>query len=333
MMKESKKEYINSINSFLEYIENEKFVYIQTHNYPDHDAVAAAYGLQYVLSRFNIKSQIIFDGSIQRDSLQLLITKLRISLTHVGILNIKDDEKIIIVDGCKGNRNVTDLPGTIIGVIDHHNVGEPEDVDYCDIRSDYGSCSTIILHYIRELNLRLPRNVATALMVGINMDTASLTRGVHPRDLEAFYYCFNNANISFVNYMMRNYLKLNDIKYYKYLIDNMDIIHNIAWCYFPNGCKQNLLGILSDYVISIEEIDFVVLCAKNKDRINFSLRNEKKEWDASVVIRRLLDNVGFGGGHHNMAGGAIYDHKNFDERKIKSKIVDILKNKSALIGT
>ena len=43
-------------------------VLIQTHNCPDPDAMASAFGLQFLLERFGIKSVLVYDGVISKIS-------------------------------------------------------------------------------------------------------------------------------------------------------------------------------------------------------------------------------------------------------------------------
>lgn len=38
--------------------------YIQTHNFPDPDAIASAFGLQHFLNYHGIKADICYDGKI-----------------------------------------------------------------------------------------------------------------------------------------------------------------------------------------------------------------------------------------------------------------------------
>ncbi len=93
----------------------------------------------------------------------------------------------------------------------------------------------------------------------------------------------------------------------------MECADRMAFCYFPQGCDQNLLGILGDFLLSLDKIDFVALCAHNEDRINFSLRSEVAEWAADAIARQILQGIGFGGGHAEMAGGVSYDVSQFDK--------------------
>ncbi len=315
---------MNSLMDLVNRLQLESHIYIQTHNYPDHDAVASAFALQEFFKNFNIKSSIIFDGDIQRDSLMDMINSLQIEIKPVSDFNMKQEDKIVIVDGCKGNKNVTDLIGDELGVIDHHQVEKAEDVPFNDIRPDYGACSSIIFTYFNEHKITIPHNVASALLIGINMDTSLLTRGVSEHDIYAYSALYTLSDVRMVNSILRNYIQHKDLKFYKEAIDRVSIKENIAYCYFPEGCNQNMLGILGDFFLALSEVDFVILLAKNGDKINFSLRNESNMWNCSTIIQAALKGIGFGGGHADMAGGIINDINIFDERKVYESFMKLL---------
>jgi nanoRNase/pAp phosphatase (c-di-AMP/oligoRNAs hydrolase) len=318
---------MNSIKNLFPYIKNEKLIYLQTHNFPDHDAVASAFALQHLLGLEGFTSRLIFDGTIQRDSLIQMIQNLNILIKPAQEYLITETDKIVIVDGCKGNKNVTDLIGDEVGIIDHHEVTSPEDVGFSDIRPEYGACSTIIYYYYNELGHEMPKNIATALLCGLLVDTALMTRGVSEADLEAYSYLYTIANVTFVNSNLRNNIQVRDLDFYLKAIQRVKIQDRYAFCYIEEGCNQNMLGILGDFFLSLQEVDFVFLCAKNESQINFSLRSEVKEWSAAIVIQDILKGIGFGGGHADMAGGIIRDISLFDRDRIFKKLTDVLAKK------
>lgn len=316
---------MKNIMDLVSLLKKEKHIYIQAHNYPDHDSVASAFALQEFFIHFGIKSYLTYDGDIQRDSLLDMISSLKIDIKNIAEYNMSPEDKIVIVDGCKGNKNVTDLIGDEVGVIDHHRVDKAEDVLFNDIRSSYGACSSIIFSYFSENNITIPRNAASALLIGINMDTSLLTRGVSENDIYAYSSLYTLSDVRMVNSILRNYIQQKDLKFYREAIDKVQIIGNIAYCYFPEGCNQNMLGILGDFFLALSEVDFVILLAKNTDRINFSLRNECSRWSCNSIIQEVLKGIGFGGGHSDMAGGIINDLNLFDEKKIQSRFMEFLK--------
>lgn len=314
---------MSDLMELIELLREEGNIYIQCHNFPDHDAIASAFGLQVILKQFNIDAHIIYKGEIQRESLKKMIEILDIEANNYLKYSITEKDKIIVVDGCMGNSNVGELEGEEIAVIDHHLVNEPENVRYVDIRPNYGACSTIVYTYFKRLNIDIPQRAATALMIGLSMDTALLTRRVSQFDVESYPYLYVNANVSVVNNVLRNYIQTKDLKFYKFLLDNIIIKDGFAFCYFNDGCNQNLLGILGDFLLSLEEVEFSVLCAKNKDVINFSIRNESKRLNASTVLQTVLEDIGFGGGHNDMAGGVIKDISKFDKDNIYERFISV----------
>jgi nanoRNase/pAp phosphatase (c-di-AMP/oligoRNAs hydrolase) len=282
-------------------------VYVQTHDFPDHDAVASAFGMQRLLARAGVPSRIVHGGTVQRDSLRRMIRDLSIEVTPAEQVTMASTDPIVIVDGCKGSKNVTELPGDEVAVIDHHEVKSPDTVPFVDIRPDRGACSTIIHGYWQEAGAEVPQDVATALMIGINMDTALLTRQVGRDDIRAYADLYTRADMRLENSILRNSIQTKDLAFYRHALANVQISDHVAFCWFPDGCNQNLLGILGDFFISLEEADFVVLCARNGGVINVSVRSERMEWNASRVVQAALQGIGFGGGHADMAGGIVSD--------------------------
>jgi nanoRNase/pAp phosphatase (c-di-AMP/oligoRNAs hydrolase) len=316
---------MKNIKELFEFIKNEEFVYIQTHNFPDHDSIASAFGLMHILKTEGIKSHLIYEGVVQRDSLKEMIRELEIPIKSAKEYQIREKDKIIIVDGCKGNKNVTDLIGEEVAVIDHHETESPDDVKFSDIRPSYGACSSIIFSYFDELKLEIPRDVATALMIGLEVDTSLMTRGVSEDDVVAYSGLYVLSDMKFVNSLLRNYIQVKDLEFYKMAIEKVKIKDKYAFCYFDAGCNQNLLGIIGDFFLSINEVDFVFLCANNNSVINFSLRSEMHKWNAAIIVQEVLKGIGFGGGHSDMAGGIIKDKHFFTEDKILARLSNTLK--------
>lgn len=313
------------IKELIQYLQKEsKQIFIQTHNFPDNDAIASAFSLQYLLSQFNIDTKLIYAGRIERDSLKTMIHELNIDIKHHSFYHLKEENKILLVDGCKGNKNVSNLNGTEIAVIDHHQSKAPDHVEFSDIRPDFGSCSTIIYTYYKELNIKIPSDIATASLIGIKVDTASFNRGVHPKDIEAFNDFHPISNTNLIDSILRNYITKEDLNIYAYLIQNLIFKEEIAFCYLKNGCEPNLLGILADFVLALKEITFVVLYAKNGNKINFSLRSERVDLNAAFLVQQALSGIGFGGGHGNMAGAIIEDLSLFDETDILNRFLKLI---------
>lgn len=308
----------------IELKKSNKRIFIQTHDFPDPDAIASAFGLQGFLNLYNLSTQIVYCGEIQRDALKSMIEQLNIDIKRNTDIDIFEEDLIIIVDGCKGSKNVTDLQGYEIAVIDHHIVTQPEDVPFIHINEELGSCSTIITGYFMEKKLEIAPYLATALKIGISRDTDMLTRKVTSKDVDAFHYLYNYAQNELVNSLLRNNIQLSDFSFFNKTISSLNTCNSIAWFYFEDGCETNLMGILGDFILSAQEINMSLLFAKNENTISISIRNENPKWSAADTIRIITKNIGAGGGHNEMAGGVIFSSNNFSLETTMENVLDSL---------
>ena len=79
-------------------------VYIQTHNFPDPDAIGSAFGLQQFLDYYGIKSTLCYVGNIERLSLQSMISLLPIHFaSEEELQRMTSKDSIVTVDGQKQN--------------------------------------------------------------------------------------------------------------------------------------------------------------------------------------------------------------------------------------
>lgn len=303
-------------NKLIKLLKNEKNVYIQTHDFPDPDAIAAAFGLQYFLKEKGIKATIVYEGELQTNPVESMVRNLGIVMKNIDNIDLEDSGKIIIVDGCKGNNNVANERAPVIGVIDHHLGESPDNVPFLDIRTDYGSSSTIIASYLKAHKIKITSQVATALAVGIHVDTNSFKRRSHQKDVEMFAFLLKGVDHNLLGSVLRNNVFQKELKIYEKALGSVIISKKLAFYYHDEECSQNLLGILADFFLSVEEVEFVALCAKSYGKIIISTRSENPKWNAARIIKMVLKDIGSGGGHKDMAGGVIRDLAMFDEKKI-----------------
>jgi len=123
-------------------------VYIQTHNFPDPDAIASAYGLQKLLGLYGVESRLCYDGRIDKLSASKMLDAFQIQMLPYEQLlpHMSEADRIICVDSQKHSGNVTDFIGDEIACIDHHPTFVPIEYQYQDVRIT-GACATLIAEY------------------------------------------------------------------------------------------------------------------------------------------------------------------------------------------
>lgn len=280
-------------------------VYIQTHNFPDPDAISSAFGLQQFLAYHGIPSTLCYDGRIDRLSAKKMLETFQITMYSKDELSdMKENDFIVLVDSQKLNSNVTDLIGDEVACIDHHPIFFSYDYKYRDIQA-VGSCACIIASYYQRTNTPISQNCAAALAYGIKMDTADLTRGTTALDTEMLSYLFTHANWDLVTNMYSNTMEFGDLQAYGAAIQNIQIFDGTGFAYIPFNCAQALIAIISDFILSLDVVDVAIIYAMLTDGIRFSIRSEKNRIHAGNLIARTLQPFGSGGGHPSMSGGMI----------------------------
>lgn len=279
--------------------------YIQTHNYPDPDAVASAFGLQYFLKHHGVDAQICYDGTVEKLSTKKMFEVFGIDvLPAEEIKGMAKEDYIVAVDSQKYNANLTDLIGDEVACIDHHPTFIECAYKYKDIRTA-GACATLIAEYFYRTDTPMDASVAAALAYGIKIDTADFIRGVTNLDIDMFAYVYKQADVDKIVTMYTNVMELNDLKAYGAAIDNICIHDGVGFACIPFDCPDAQIAIISDFILSLNVVDISVIYAVRKDGIKFSVRSERKGIGAGKLIAEVLRNYGNGGGHQVMAGGFI----------------------------
>lgn len=283
-----------------------KHVYIQTHNFPDPDAIASAFGMQELLKSRGIDATICYRGKIDRYSTEKLIEILGIEIKNLDedIISQEEDE-IILVDAQKGNANIVNMTGEEIICIDHHPVFCEATYRYSDIRKEVGACASIIASYFVENQIPFTRNIATALAFGIHTDTGNLSRGVSKLDVEMLYRLFDYCDQNVIHMLENSNLYFEDLLAYSKAIASMKVYGDVTFANTGNECPEALVANVSDFMLALVGVTFSVVYSQRKDGIKMSVRSEKTSRDAGKIVNKALQGIGNGGGHASMAGGFV----------------------------
>lgn len=292
---------------FMEFIESikEKQVYIQTHNFPDPDALGSAYGLSKFLEHFGISSILCYDGKIDKLSTRKILDVFHIDIrSSEQLTDMVEESPIILVDSQKQAGNITDFIGDEVAVIDHHPTFVPISYQYKDIRMT-GSCCTIVSEYFQKYNIEPDTSVATALLYGLKMDTNHFTRSVTELDIRMYTFLYPYADDSILRELYSNTLEFSDLSAFSAVFQTIRVFDSIGIAYIPFSCPDALIAMTSDFILSLEGVQFVVVYSKRELEWKFSVRSEDDKLDAGRIVYQALSNIGSGGGHASMAGGLV----------------------------
>lgn len=308
---------------------NRGHVYIQTHNFPDPDAIASAYGLQRLLEQRGVQATMCYKGKIDRYSTGKLVELMGIELLNVDALEkvLSDDDEVILVDSQKGNANIIDITGDKIICIDHHPDNDMFVYRFSDIRPEVGACATMIAQYFFENNVPVDCKIATALTYGIRVDTKNLTRGVSRLDIEMLYRMYDDCDYNIISMLENSILCFDDLVAYSRAISSIEVYDDISFADTGKDCP--VIADISDFMLALKEVTFSVVYSAKDGGIKLSVRSEGTELDAGKVIGKALEGIGNGGGHASMAGGFVpFDGKPQEKTallaEVKRRFIDVI---------
>ena len=126
-----------------------------------------------------------------------------------------------------------------------------------------------------------------------------------PLDIEMFGFLYPLCDHAKLTRLERNHMEFTELKAYGAAIENIRLYGRAGVSFIPFSCPDGLVGAVSDFLLSLDEVDVAVVCSQRQDEIRISVRSEIQEVHAGYLIRRALKGIGDGGGHACMAGGLI----------------------------
>lgn len=290
------------LSEFLKYQD----IVIQCHDNPDADALASGFAIYKFLETNGKSSEFIYRGKnqITKSNLKIMIEELNIPVKYEPEFD-RTPQLLITCDCQYGQRNVTETPARNIAIIDHHQV-TVELPRLSEVRSNIGSCATVIWDMLREENfdVNADKKLATALFYGLYTDTNKLSEVSHPLDrdmIDSLKY-----NKSLITKMSNSNISLDELKLtgraiidYEYHEDHKVLIIK------TEPCDPNILGVISDFAMETAEVDVCVAYYSSLFEVKFSVRSCSKEVRANELAEYIAKDIGGGGGHLLKAGGTI----------------------------
>jgi len=282
---------------------------IYMHDNPDPDAMAAAMGIKHLVEcTTDLSATLALGGIVGRAENRAMVEKLRVPLVPAEVLNTDHFDTIAIVDSQPGTGNNSLPPERKVDIIvDHHPArGDSAQARWCDIRPQLGATSTIVLQYLRELNIPLHTSLATALFYAIRSETRDLGREATAAEREAYLFLIPMVDH---HLMFRIQQPKLPSQYYEALDRALrmaqvwgDIITvNLGVIAYPD-----LVAEVADLLLDYEGAQFVLCCGRFGKQIYLSMRTEPSQRRAGELMRQLIGGDGSSGGHGTTAGGRLF---------------------------
>lgn len=296
----------SDLRALLEAVAGRHHVVVLTHNDPDPDALATAFGLATLLRRHGHAATLTYGGLLGRAENRAMVRILRLRFRVVDQLAIADFDAVALVDTqpTAGNHS---LPPTIEPriVLDHHGRRRSTGGGYHDVRPSYGACATIVGEYLQVAGVPWNERLATALFYGIKSDTLGLARGAHEADATLYLALHQSVNQSWIGQIEQAPLSW---FYYQALqrgLTRARVNGKVVLTHLDEIHRPDIVGELADLLLRAEGIEWSVVTGQFSGQLVLSVRTRNEVVNAATLVREAVGTRGSTGGHGHMAGGRL----------------------------
>lgn len=300
----------------LELLADKKNVLVTTHQHPDPDALASGLALCTLLSGKlkNSKVSMSIKGRVGGGINEMFVRLSNLRLLPWDDAKLGDFDAIILLD-TQPMFAFSPLPAgvTPLAVIDHHRGKSRKslsDCAFCDVRTDVGATSSIVFSYFMELEIPIKGDLAATLLYAIETDLAGAAGSPGVLDQIALSSLTLMAD-SRKLYQMR-YV---DLPQGYYLAYANGLANAVYWSDGTSGAAFSHLetidsmeqpAVIADFLLRFDKVQWALVTAVHESKLVMSIRTSNtSKLSAADMARRVLRQIGEGGGHRAKAGGFV----------------------------
>jgi nanoRNase/pAp phosphatase (c-di-AMP/oligoRNAs hydrolase) len=290
-------------------LHDKKHILITTHQFPDPDALASSIALA-LLIRTKLKGarvDVSIKGKIGGGYNAAFAQQSELQAVPWDDEKLSKYDAIILCDTQPLFKFSPLPPGTEpFAIIDHHRSrgGDLPGCDFCDVRTEVGATASIVFSYFMELEVDIPPDLAATMLFAIETDLAGAAG--QPGDLDNVAL----SNLTLIADTRKLYaMRYADLPQSVYIahasgLNNAVYYDSVLVTHIEAIETPETPAIIADFLLRFDPTQWVLVTAVRGNSLVLSLRTST-EGSAADVARRMLRNLGEGGGHRTKAGGSI----------------------------
>jgi len=279
---------------------------ILTHDFPDPDAIASAFALQYLAqSAFGIEARIAYGGIVGRMENRAMVRTLRIRMHRFHPILLKRHANVALVDTQPAFKN-NPFPGnrkaTI--VLDQHPSDTPPEAGLAIVDAECGATCVLVAQALLRTGTDIPARVATALAYGILTDTLDLYRARRPDVAQTYLEVLHHADM---RALARIQNPVRPRKFFSVLgrgIRNAVQFRRLVVTHLGPVDTPDRVSQVAEFLLTYRRAQWCFATGRFRGRLHGSLRTTRQEAQAGEVLRDVFDRRSEAGGHGPIAGGS-----------------------------
>ncbi|MEF8784576.1 MAG: bifunctional oligoribonuclease/PAP phosphatase NrnA [Haloarculaceae archaeon] len=282
---------------------------IVCHNNPDPDCLASALALGRIAAAAGIDDRhILYSGDISHQQNRAFVNLLDIDLQtfdSATVQNRQPDSLLAFVDHSIPGENNQVPPDTNVDIVIDHHPAEDIDARFVDHREELGAAATILTEYVRALDIELDTDLATALLFAIRSDTLDFLRGATSAEYDAAGYLNEYADQEMLRQLSTPSVTGGTLDAISSAIDNRRTTDAVLISHVGRTSERDSLPQAVDYLVRLEGVQTAIVFGIVNDAVHISARSPDPRVHVGNILSEAFEDVGSGGGHHDVAGGEI----------------------------
>ncbi|MFP4609006.1 MAG: DHH family phosphoesterase [Candidatus Aenigmatarchaeota archaeon] len=296
------------------------------HDNPDPDAIASAIALEEVCALEEIEVMTYFGGSVGHPENEILLQNTDFYIKNIDSSSVKEvletSQKIVFIDFA--DPSVTNiLPEDVEPdiVIDHHYTSKDiRAVEYGEIRNDVGATATIMTKHLQNLDISIDPLLASALLIGIKVDTHDFTKNIYPADHRAISYLSALADKDILDLLKEPAIYPETLDAMGRALTDRKVKDTVLTAYAGELSHRDDLPQIAEYLLRERDILTVLVYGIKDGKIHMSARSKDMQINVGKVMESAYSESGQGGGHRHAAGGTVPLYRFDDEEEAVKKI-------------
>jgi nanoRNase/pAp phosphatase (c-di-AMP/oligoRNAs hydrolase) len=270
----------------------------------DPDALACSLALKRLFWR-KVKTIHIFrTNRIDRADNLAFVRLLDINSRHIQRFKRSAYSKVALVDSQPAHHKRFAVIDFDI-IIDHHPRTEGLDARFIDIREEYGAAATLFTEYLKAAKIKPSPRIATALFYAIKTDTDNFIRPTVDRDMIAFRYLYDYADLNIVKKIESSEITRKTLSRFQKALQRLRFVNQIATVHMGRVNNPDTLVQIADFFFKMAEASGSVASGISGSRLIVVIRNAENRQNAGKMARDLFGDVGSAGGHKDSARAEI----------------------------
>ncbi len=279
---------------------------ILPHDYPDPDAIAAAFALHFLVKEYGIESRIVYGGVIGRTENQAMVTLLRIPVHPLKPADLKKYRRVALVDtqpAFENNPFPSNRRATM--VIDQHESTGPPAADLALVDTRCGATCVIIAQALLLQKVAIPPRVATALAYGILSDTLNLYRAERPDVTQVYLSILHRADMHALAHIQHPMRPKPFFVTLARCIRKAMICGPLIFVHLGRIGNPDLVPQMADFLLTYQQSRWSLCTGRYRGRLQVSLRSNKPGGQVGEILRDAFIAREQAGGHGAIAGGSV----------------------------